>query len=119
MGWFKNLIIRLAFRWELQPKSFNHLNLSELFSLHSRALPGSPQEARMRAELCNREGTLDEWIAIYSRSFTESWVEDLSFRNIRKASATYDKWFKIFLSFPAGSPIRKIAKQKMDSPSRS
>jgi hypothetical protein len=116
---FKNLIVRLVFGWEAQSKSLDHLNISELYSIHSQALPESTQEARTRAELSKRKGTIDEWIAIYRRSYTGSWAEDLSLQRIRQARATYEEWYRVFSSFPPGSPLKKIAEKKMKSTSRS
>ncbi|HEX7586267.1 MAG TPA: hypothetical protein VF390_01375 [Patescibacteria group bacterium] len=122
MRLFKRLALRLVFGRvivDLPPHFFDKLNLSQLYDRHRQALPKSPLEARTREELSNRDEPLQEWVKLYKISPVESWAEDLTFRRIRNASATYDEWYQVSLTFPDSSPLKKIAQQKMKSTSRS
>jgi hypothetical protein len=126
MGLFKKLIDRLQsgqaganLEQEWSPQSFNQLTLSQLFDIYQWAWGSSPLEAKARAELRNRQGTLEEWVMIYQRSLTCSWIEDLALRRIRQARATQEEWRQVLFASSEGSLLKKIAKEKMNSTSRS
>jgi hypothetical protein len=126
MGLFKRLIVRLRsgrtdadLKQEWPFQSLSQLTLSELFDIYQWAWGSSPLEARAHAELCNRIGTLQEWIAIYKKALPWSRIENLALRRIRQIGATRKEWHQLFITSPAGSPLKKIAEAKMNLTSRS